>query len=245
MKILKYLFLLLVFIGVAGFIALKMLSEKMPEGQTGTDADQLADTVMQGLNKTAYEQIPYLSWEFFRPGQKYFWDKKKNAAIIEWDNNKVIMDLNSQKATSFSDGTQQTGDAHEKLKAKAWSNWCNDSFWLIAPYKLKDSGTTRSIVNTEKDGRGLKIEYGSGGVTPGDTYLWLLDENNRPTGWKMWTQILPLQGAYSAWSGWETHGGALLSTSHTILGKNVAIKNLKSGDSYKDFGYDSDPFITQ
>jgi hypothetical protein len=42
----------------------------------------------------------------------------------------------------------------------------NDSFWLIAPFKLRDAGTTRSIVM--QDNQALMITYASGS-TPGDS----------------------------------------------------------------------------
>jgi len=222
------------------------MSEDLPVGKTGSDADQLAQAVMAGLNKKAFDQIPYLQWEFFRAGQKYFWDKGKNDAIIEWGDNKVIMDLDTQKAKTFAGGVLQQGENHNELKAKAWSNWCNDSFWMIAPYKMFDSGTTREVVQLE-DGKpgskGLKITYASGGVTPGDSYLWYLDQNNRPYQWKMWTSILPVKGMKSSWGKWEDNGGAILSTKHDLMGKEVMMKNVKAGTSWEEFGYKSDPFL--
>lgn len=242
MKILKYLFFFLLFLIVVGFIAVKVISEKEPKGQSGTQADQLANQVLQTLNKDAYDTIPYLQWEFFRAGQKYFWNKMDNQAIIEWADNKVIMDLDAVAGVSYAKGVKQEGDAHKALIDKAWSNWCNDSFWMIAPFKLFDPGTSREIVKLEDGRTGLKISYKSGGVTPGDVFLWELDKNSRPTGWKMWTSILPVKGIASAWSGWENHMGAMLSTKHTLLGKEVTMKNVKAGQSTSDFGYNDNPF---
>jgi len=243
MKFLKILLILIALLFVLGFIAMKMMSKELPTGQSGSAADALAIEVQSKLNKAAFDTIPYLRWEFFRPGQKYFWDKKANKAIIEWGKNKVIMQLDSQEAISFSDGVRQEGAAHEKLKAKAWSNWCNDSFWMIAPFKLFDPGTTREIVSIpDSDKQGLKITYRSGGVTPGDAYLWELDDNKRPVAWQMWTSILPVQGMGSSWTGWEEHGGAWLSTQHSIAGKAVSMKGVKTGNNWSEFGYESDPF---
>lgn len=246
MKILKYLLILILLLVVGLFIFAKISSEDLPAGQSGTKADEVAQQVMARLNKPAFDQIPYLQWEFFRAGQKYFWDKKNNQAIIEWGDNKVIMNLDSQMAKSFISDAEQTGPEHEKLKDKAWSNWCNDSFWMIAPFKLFDPGTTRELVEVT-DGKpgsqGLKITYNSGGTTPGDSYLWYLDENLRPYKYKMWTKILPVKGMESSWSGWEGHGGATFSTTHTLLGKEVSMKNLKAGNTWSEFGYTEDPFL--
>lgn len=242
MKFIKYLLILLLSLVVIGFIAIKAFSVEEPKGTKGSAADKLALHVMHRLNKPAFDTLPYLQWEFFRAGQKYFWDKKQNKAIIEWGTNKVVMDLDSQEATSFVSGTQQSGSEHDKLKAKAWSNWCNDSFWLIAPFKMMDPGTSREIIELEGGRQGIKVTYGGGGVTPGDTYLWELDKNLRPTGWKMWTSIIPVKGIYSKWSGWVEQAGIQFSTEHTIFGKEVVMKNVKAGRSIADFGYSADPF---
>lgn len=234
--------MLILLILVIVFIAIKAFSIKEPAGESGGQADALASSIMAKLNKPAYDTLPYLQWEFFRAGQKYFWDKKNNQAIIKWDDNKVIMNLDTQAARSYVVGVEQEGAAHDKLKAKAWSNWCNDSFWLLAPFKMNDPGTTRGIVTTDDGGQGLVVKYEGGGVTPGDSYLWELDKNQRPTGWKMWTSIIPVKGVYSEWSGWVEQQGIQFSTKHTIFGKEVEMKNVKAGNSLADFGFSADPF---
>lgn len=242
MKILKYFFFFLLFLIIIGFVVVKGMSEKEPQGQAGNQADQLASEVMKALNKDAFDTIPYLQWEFFRAGQKYLWNKTENQAVIEWAENKVIMDLDAVNGVAYKQGVKQNGKAHDKLIQKAWSNWCNDSFWMIAPFKLFDPGTSREVVELEDGRTGLKITYNSGGVTPGDVYLWELDENNRPTGWKMWTSILPVKGIASAWDGWENHMGAQLSTKHTLLGKEVTMKNVKAGIDPTELGYTENLF---
>jgi len=243
MKYLKYLILTVLVIVIAGFIAIKVFSEKKPEGAVGTEANKLAYAMMDKLNKRAFDSIPYLSFEFFSGGHKYFWDKKNNKVIVEWDKNKVIMNLNSLEAQSFIGSQQIPGEAGDKLRNKAWSYWCNDSFWLIAPFKVFDKGTVRKRLTTEEGEKGLLIEYLSGGVTPGDSYLWILNEENIPTGWKMWTSILPVEGLYTSWTGWADFMGAKLSLNHKLAGKDVEMKNVKTGTSFTEFGYTSDPFV--
>jgi len=244
MKLLKYLLYLLIVLLAGGCFALKWISEDQPVGVGGAEADQLAHTIMNGLGKTAFDEIPYLQWEFFRGGHKYLWDKENNKAIIEWGDNKVIMDLDAQSASCYKKGVLQKDKAHEKLKQKAWSYWCNDSFWMIAPYKLLDPGTSREIVSLDDGGTGLMLTYESGGVTPGDSYLWILDSAKRPTGWKMWTSILPVQGLYTSWDGWQNFMGATLATKHEMAGREMSMKNVKAGSSWTDFGYTTNPFKT-
>ena len=105
----------------------------------------------------------------------------------------------------------------------------NDSFWLVAPYKVFDLGTERRIVNY-KNKEALLITYTSGGTTPGDSYLWILDEKFFPTSYKMWTSIIPIGGVSATWSDWKkTDSGTLLPTKHilSLFGMEILMGTVK------------------
>jgi hypothetical protein len=87
------------------------------------------------------------------------------------------------------------------------------------------------------------VSYSSGGVTPGDSYLWILDENNRPVAWKMWVKIIPIGGVRSSWADWvQLPTGAWVATSHKTAFLTSKITNLEAGMSLTDLGMDKDPF---
>ena len=117
----------------------------------------------------------------------------------------------------------------KELIDKAISYFNNDSFWLVAPYKVFDSGTERRLVDLKNSSnKGLLITYTKGGTTPGDSYLWILDENGMPNSFKMWTSILPIKGLESSWSNWTTtESGAKLPTFHNIFFLRIDITNIK------------------
>jgi hypothetical protein len=50
-------------------------------------------------------------------------------------------------------------DSKKQMLKKGNDYFNNDSFWLIAPFKLRDAGTTRSIVM--QDNQALMITYAS------------------------------------------------------------------------------------
>ena len=86
----------------------------------------------------------------------------------------------------------------------------------MAPYKVFDAGTERRIVNY-KNKDALLITYRSGGTTPGDSYLWILNEKFLPTSYKMWTSIIPICGISATWSDWKnTEAGIKLPTQHKL-----------------------------
>jgi len=125
-------------------------------------------------------------------------------------------------------GFKIEGDMGKELIEKAVSYFNNDSFWLVAPYKIFDKGTERRLVTLENNDKALLITYTSGGSTPGDSYLWLLEDNGMPKSFKMWTSILPIQGLESSWSNWtKTESGANLPTFHNILFLGIDLTNIK------------------
>ena len=117
------------------------------------------------------------------------------------------------------------------------------SFWLNAPAKAFDPGTTRSLVETEGAEPALLVRYASGGVTPGDAYLWQLDENGVPLSWKMWISIIPIGGLEISWEGWTSlKTGARISTRHQAGPFTVEVEGVSGGNSLQDIGLSQNPF---
>ena len=143
---------------------------------------------------------------------------------------KIILNTFDQSGIATKNGIALQGEEATKALKAAWSKFCNDSFWLNAPSKAFDAGTQRSLVPLENGKMGLKIQYNSGGVTPGDAYLWELDDIGTPVNYSMWVKIIPLGGLSATWENWQTlPTGAKIATIHTIGGKTIAVTNLEAG----------------
>ena len=68
------------------------------------------------------------------------------------------------------------------------------------------------------------MRYASGGVTPGDAYLWELDEEGLPHSYRMWVSIIPIGGVEATWEDWITlPSGALIATRHEIGPKTLLL----------------------
>lgn len=241
LKVIKWFLIAIVALFIVGFIAVKVASEDRPAVIVNANPDAVANEVLAALNKPAWDSLKYLKWEFIR-GHQFLWDKKGNNALVKWDNNKVILNLDEISGIVYQDGKQVDGDIKNQLIQQAWSHWCNDSFWMFAPFKVFDPGTSRSIVETGDEQKGLMITYESGGVTPGDSYLWLLDNQNIPTGYKMWT-FIPVKGMHITWEGWKTlKGGAKVAVSHKSTALSFDMKDVAEGDSPIELGYPNDIF---
>jgi phage baseplate assembly protein gpV len=233
LKIVGFLFLALV-IGVLIFGY--SINEKVPIGIESPVADQMVQSIYTNLNKTAWDSTQWVKWTFPR-GHHYLWDKQNNRVQVKWDDIEVVLDLNTQKGIVKKAGIVLTGKESEKDSKKAYSMFCNDSFWLTAPFKLTDPNTTRTVVTFPDGRKGLKVSYGNGGVTPGDSYVWFLDEKGMPTSFKMWVSIIPIGGVTATWDNWVTLStGAKLAASHLIGGKVESIAtNIEGGMGMPSF----------
>lgn len=230
---------ILALVGIGIFIA---NNESLPEGKTGPEAEALAQKMLTTLDKPAWDSLGYISWTFSGRNH-YAWDKQNNVAQIVSGESKVVMNLDEIKGNAFSNGEALSGDEKDKAIQKAWANWCNDSFWLYAPYKIFDSGTTRSIVEREDGSKDLLISYQGGGVTPGDAYLWQFDDKGMPQAYKMWVDIIPIGGIKSTWENWKTlPGGGKIAQKHMLGPIDVSITNVKAGQNISDLGVDENLF---
>lgn len=241
-KILKWvgliLGLLISSIVILGFL----LHEKKPEGTQSTDADALARKMMTAINKAAWDTTNIVQWTF-RGKHDYLWDRQRNLVKIEWKNVRVLLNTETVTGKIYWNGVERSGKQAEKLMRKAWSYFCNDSFWLNAPAKVFDPGTVRSLVNLNDGREGLMVVYKSGGVTPGDSYIWILDESGLPLSYKMWVKILPVGGLEITWEDWMIlPTGAKIATTHNGKLTGFSIKNIKGAADLATLGLAQDPF---
>lgn len=204
-------------------------NEPVPKGADSSKADVLARKMLTALNYEAYQNTRYLSWTF-PGGHHYVWDKDQYNVEVSWSDVQVQLNLKQPDASVVTiDGKPYSNNDKTDYIETALSYFHNDSFWVVAPYKVFDEGVTRSIAQNEAGEEGLLVTYTSGGTTPGDSYLWHLDENGRPKGYQMWVDIIPIGGLYASWDNWETmDSGIPLATLHSLLVLDIDIKNLKA-----------------
>ncbi|SFD05762.1 hypothetical protein [Algibacter pectinivorans] len=213
-----------------GYMHIKY-NEDLPVGIQGEQADALAHKMLNTLDYQAFKNTNYIEWTF-KKRHHYKWDKANNKCTVYWKQNKVVLDLNNtSKSKVYINNFINTSDLAKELIKQATDYFNNDSFWLVGPYKVFDSGVQRQLVKTETNTEALLVTYNSGGSTPGDSYLWILDENYKPTAFKMWVSILPIEGLEASWSDWTTtKTGAQLPTFHKFLFFGLENENIKTSN---------------
>jgi hypothetical protein len=201
------------------------LNQPLPEGKTGPEAEALADKMLNNLGYENFQDSSYVLEWHFRGGFNYQYNLQKEQVLISWDKNQVDLNTKTQDGQVTKNGkVLDPGEERQELLSYAIKRFNNDSFWLLAPFKIKDPGTIRSVVET-KQGKALLVTYQSGGSTPGDSYLWLLDEEGRPYAWKLWVRIIPVGGLKTTWEDWKAYEGFWLAGSKKgPLGLEVDVK---------------------
>lgn len=219
-----------------------ILHEKEPMGTPSPQADEVARKMMASVNKAAWDTTRYVQWTFMGR-HSFFWDKEENLVEVSWKDHLVLLNPETGKGEVYKDGEKLTGDKKQDCLQKAQQYFFNDGFWFNAIIKAFDPGAERSLV-TLKDGReGLKVHYTSGGNTPGDSYVWILDDNYRPTSWKMWVQILPIGGLEVNWTDWDTLStGAIVSKTRDTKVFDIHMTDVKAAQTLEAFGRDKSPF---
>lgn len=214
-----------------------------PNGTQGPEAEQLTDRIEASINIIAWQETGAVEWTFPR-GHKHLWDRQRHWHRLEWDGCTAWIDLSTRQGRVECDGKLLEGaDLRERLD-DAWSIWANDSFWLNPLAKLRDEGTERRLIITEDDREALLITYRSGGVTPGDSYLWTVDEAGQATACTMWVQVIPVGGLEFSWDNWQTlDTGARVATRHRgPLGFTIELTDIRAGFSVRSLYPESDPF---
>jgi hypothetical protein len=179
------------------------------------DADAFAKKILNRIKHDAYKTTEYIEWSF--AGRRSFkWNKKEHIVDVSWDTIRVnLHPAAREKSTVYVNEVKQvTADA--KIVKRAWDTFNNDNYWLVAPHKIFDDGVIRNL--TTIDGQtALQVTYTKGGTTPGDSYIWIVDDTHLPVKYLMTVPSLRMQKVPATWEGWiTTDSGTLLPTNHTF-----------------------------
>ena len=204
--------------------ATKKYTNPAAEGfnEAGSDAKAIAvaDSVMAAMGgRNAWDNTRYIAWNFlgFR---KLIWDKWTGDVRVENVNNdfKVLVNINTLEGKVYRDGEELSQpDSLQKYLQRGKEIWINDTYWLVMPFKLKDSGVTLKYVGEEtvmdKPSHVLELTFNNVGVTPDNKYLVYVDKaTNLVNQWAFYRNYADEEpGFVLPWQNYEQHGEILLS----------------------------------
>jgi hypothetical protein len=212
----------IVVILVLVFCALRL--DRVVAAENAGGAGQLADAVWKASGGENWPNVKVIDFTFaVEKGGKtlvsaeHHWDVAAQTDHVKWKGKDVTVNL-----------ADPAGD--EDAKA-AYARWVNDSYWLIAPLKLKDRGLHVAEEGSKTmDGAEcevLRLSFGQVGLTPNDQYrLYINPTTKLLTSWDYMPE--PGKSAHGTWEDYQKSGGLTLATDHKMDGDvRIRILNLR------------------
>ncbi len=186
-------------------------------------AIEIADQVMEAMGgRAAWDNTRLLTWNFF--GRRTLtWNKHTGDVSIQIPEKELDIRLNVQdtlkgKVLKAGENIGTNPDTLTKYLAQGRSIWINDSYWLVMPFKLKDSGVTLKYIGQDTTAIGfpsdvLSLTFDGVGDTPDNKYHVYVDTSDHLV--KQWDFYRNAQdtaaGFFTPWADYEPHGDILLS----------------------------------
>jgi hypothetical protein len=206
------------------FIAASLSRTDLLAAEDSGNAEQLAQAVWKASGGTNWSKVKAIDFTFAveKGGQtlvsaEHHWDVAAQTDQVKWKGKDVMVNL----ADPASD---------EDGKA-AYARWVNDSYWLIAPLKLKDHGVhVVKEANKMMDGAEcevLHLSFDQIGLTPKDQYrLYVNPATKLLASWDYMPE--PGKSMHGTWDDYQESGGLTLATDHKMDGgARIRILNLK------------------
>ena len=203
--------------------------------EMGSDAKAIgiADEVMEANGgREAWDNTRYVCWSFFGRDD-LVWDKWTGNVRIDTGNGATLLtNIHNETGNAYMNGKQvMDADSTAALMQQAKSIWINHSYWLIMPYKLKDSGVTLTYVVEEatQDGRmadKLNMTFKGVGRTPQNMYyVWVDKETRLVSQWAYYPTVDTEEPRFvNPWKEYKKHGNIMLSASRGERGmENIMV----------------------
>ena len=182
-------------------------------------AVEIADAVMEKMGgRKNWNRTRYLTWRFF--GRRlHVWDRWTGDVRFEEADRITLMNVHSRTGRVWKASVEVAeADSLKKYLNRGYRAWINDSYWLVMPYKLKDSGVTLTYGGLAKMENGrdafvLTLTFEDVGVTPQNRYDVFVDrERMLVEQWAFYRNASDEQPRFiGPWTGWKPHGRILLS----------------------------------
>ena len=184
----------------------------------------IADSVVKYHGgRRAYDDARFFTWNFFG-ARTLNWDKEEQRVRIEVPEEEMIylLDYSNDDLTGAvrKQGEEMTNpDSLSLYLQSANSMFINDSYWLVQPFKLKDSGVTLKYVGEQTDplksrpSEVLELTFRDVGDTPGNRYRLFVDKDSyRINTWQFFRDAAAAEPSMETpYDGYREYGGIMLS----------------------------------
>jgi hypothetical protein len=180
-------------------------------------AQQLATDVWRASGGENWDKVKEIRFTFNveQEGKslataQHDWDVAAGTDHVKWKDKDVTVNLSAP--------------AQDENGKAAYGRWVNDSYWLLAPLKLRDPGVKlQTEGQKEADGAkfdALRVSFEQVGLTPNDQYVLYVDPQTKLV--RAWDYIpKPETTMHATWDGYQLFGGLNLATEHKFNDKVI------------------------
>jgi hypothetical protein len=213
----------------------------LPTGKEGPEAEALADKMIESAGYEKWKTDTSAVIFDFREKETIFYDLKRNLIEVGLADGNEIIQLNraTWKAIVKIKGKKlEGGKKFDEMVATANAKFVNNIFWLNPLYHIRSPGAKRYLVDKNR----LRVTFSSGGVTPGDSYVFTFDEKqNRMVKIEMWVSIIPIKGISATFENYKTfETGVPVAQDHKNGFLNIKLRKIKFWGEYP--GTETDRF---
>jgi plasmid maintenance system killer protein len=184
-------------------------------------AVELADSIMSAMGgRDSWEKTRFISWSF-SGRRNLVWDKQDGRVRIEVPEESMTYLLNlgnGQGKVKLRQHEVTHADSLKRMLQQARSIWINDSYWLIMPFKIKDSGVTLRYLGEDKLMNGgkcnvLDLTITQTGKEPESRYRVYVDlADNLVKQWSYFRKADQDSATFTRpWDNYKKYGDILLS----------------------------------
>ena len=225
-------------------LALALAAAAAPAVDRDQRADAIGRELIEALGGTpAWEKARELRFDFVveRDGKalarfSHAWDRYTGDYRLRGSDKagapfEVYFNVNTRDGKAYVNGRAAEPAAAKDLLETAYGRFINDSYWLLAPWKIFDPGV-RLAYDGEKpcpDGGScdvLKLSFDEGvGLTPRDLYwLWVKKDGRQMVQWQYVLGGAKEEPTTALWKDWQKFAGVALSLEKPIVGKSAVIR---------------------
>jgi len=195
--------------------------KKAPDfNYAGSDAKAiaLADSVMQACGgRENWEKTRFITWDWF--GKRLtVWDKQTGDLRIESRMSLVLMNMNTMQGRAWKLGHEMDKDGIKRAVEYGYEAWANDSYWMLLPFKLKDSGVTLKYLGEDTTYAGqpaevISMTFKNVGSTPKNKHVVYIDKTSKLLAqWDFYRDAEdPAPHFFVPWKSYQKYGNILLS----------------------------------
>lgn len=184
-------------------------------------AVELADSVMSAMGgQASWEKTRFISWSF-SGRRNLVWDKQDGRVRIAVPDESLVYLLNlgnGQGKVKLRGREVTNADSVKHMLQQARSIWINDSYWLVMPFELKDSGVTLRYLGEDTLATGGKcnvmdLYFTHQGKEPESRYRVYVDlADNLVKQWSYFKTVDQDSATFTRpWDNYKKYGNILLS----------------------------------